>query len=248
MACGDRSVSNVEVIKVGGEAVVCQREVDRTHSQPEPFHSQPVFDSVGVPGHLRNLGERLLEDETAGGNEQHLIQTVDVPRLGSRLAHQYHPVSDPAVEIPIRSDADRAQQTKVAVAGNNRRRRLFERTKRVEIDVLMDEGEDVATRQRGTMIEGGTGAREGAVDVVYRDVLGLGSLVQVLLDRPIKALLSNVGIVEDTDDRNRTTTRGHRSTRSFASATSRLLSVRRLCRIILGGLPVAAPPSCRATG
>ncbi len=70
----------------------------------------------------------------------------------------------------------------------------------MEINVLVDEANDVVSGLSRSVVEGMTRTLELPVCVVNGDELHVGSLVPQTVDRPVKAGLSSLKIVEDTDD------------------------------------------------
>ena len=104
----------------------------------------------------------------------------------------------------------------------------LERRERVQVDVLVDEGDVVVARPGRTVVERRSRGRERAVDVVDRQVLDL-RLVPMGLERAVQAGPSHLRVVEDADDRHRSAarTRAGHGTVSAGHARSRSEIMRR---------------------
>jgi hypothetical protein len=90
------------------------------------------------------------------------------------------------------------------VIGFQDRRRALERRQRVQHDVLVHEHEMIVTRARRADVQSGARGRDRSVAVVDQDVVEILDLGAMALDRAIEAPLAHGHVVEDADDRYRT--------------------------------------------
>ena len=135
-----------------------------------------------------------------------------------------HAVADAAGEPAVLADAERPEDADRSSRASSSAASC-ERRERVQVDVLVDEGDVVVARPGRTVIERRSRGRERAVDVVDRQVLDL-RLVAMGLERAVQAGPSHLRVVEDADDRHRSaagTRAGH------GALSTRLRGAGQLC-------------------
>ena len=112
-----------------------------------------------MPGELRSLRQRLELEQAPRDHEEELVEAVNGGRTLRRLSEEDHAVADAAGEPAVLADAEGSEDADSVVAPELVGGQL-ERRERVQVDVLVDEGDVVVARPGRTVIERRSRGRE----------------------------------------------------------------------------------------
>ena len=103
-----------------------------------------------MPGELRSLRQRLELEQAPRDHEQELVEAVDGGRTLRGLTEEDDAVADAAREPAVLADAERPEDADPLVARELLGGQL-QRRERVQVDVLVHEGDVVVARPGRTV-------------------------------------------------------------------------------------------------